>query len=138
MVKLITPIGMLVTVALLAVYAAYAFWTAYLDRSWIYGLLGVVSLVACVGTAMLRSWSQYLVYLLTTLFIVGWIYSVYAVAAVGYYSFFYSSAYLLAIKSLVPGLALVLLSCAATWNAFSHFRRARQLAQPSSRADVFE
>lgn len=126
MVKLITPIGMLITVALLAVYGAYAFWTAYLDRSWIYGLLGALSIVACVGTAMLRSWSQYLVYLLTTLFIVAWLHSVYAGAAVGYYSFFFSSHWLAA-KSLAPGLALVLLSCLASWNAFRHFHLARRI-----------
>ena len=63
MVKLITPIGMLITVALLALYAVYAFWTAYVDKSWIYGFLGVLSLVACYGTAMLRAgrsgWSMY-------------------------------------------------------------------------------
>src|SRR5262245_44830999 len=92
MVKLITPIGMLITVALLAIYAAYAFWTAYVhieylpdyaDEAWIYGSLGALSLVACYGTAMLRPWSQYLVYVLTALFIAGWCYSVYSGAAVG-------------------------------------------------------
>jgi len=124
MVKLITPIGMLITVALLALYAAYAFWTAHIDKSWIYGFLGLLSLVACYGAAMLRVWSQYLVYLLTALFIAAWCYSVYAAAAVGFFSFFFSSR-LLAIKALAPGLVLVMLSCLASWNAFSHFRRAR-------------
>ena len=33
----------------------------------------------------------------------------------------------LAIKALAPGLVLVMLSCLASWNAFSHFRRVRQL-----------
>ena len=112
MVKLITPIGMLSTVAVLALYAAYAFWTVYLDKSWIYGMLGVLSLVACYGAAMLRGWSQYLVYVLTALFIAAWGYSVYAGAKVGFFSFFYSS-HLLAIKALAPGLALVVLSCVA-------------------------
>src|SRR5262245_36515322 len=125
MVKLITPIGMLVTVALLAVYATYAFWTASVDQSWVYGLLGVLSLVACYGTAMLRPWSQWLVYLLTALFIGAWCYSVYAGATVGFFTFFFSSR-LLAVKALAPGLVLVMLSCLASWNAFSHFRRVRQ------------
>jgi hypothetical protein len=127
MVKLITPIGMLITVALLAVYATYAFWTASVDKSWIYGLLGVLSLVACYGTAMLRAWSQWLVYLLTALFIAAWCYSVYAGATVGFFTFFFSSR-LLAIKALAPGLMLVMLSCLASWNAFSHYRRVRQLS----------
>lgn len=127
MVKLITPIGMLITVAVLAVYAAYGFWTAYVDKSWIYGALGVLSLVACYGTAMLRVWSQYLVYLLAALFIAAWCHSVYAGAAVGYFSFFFPST-MLVVKALAPGFALVVLSCVASWNAFSHFRRARQLS----------
>ena len=128
MVKLITPIGMLITVALLVLYASYAFWTAYVDRSWLSALLGVLPLVACFGTAMLHAWSQYLVYLLTALFIAAWCYSVYAGATVGFFSFFYSS-HLLAAKALAPGAALVLLSCVASWNAFSHFRRVRRLSE---------
>ena len=91
MVKLITPIGMLVTVALLAVYAVYSFWTAYTDQSWPYALLGLLTLVACIGTALLRAWSQYLVYALTAFFIGGWLYSVYAGAAVGFFSIFFGS-----------------------------------------------
>lgn len=128
MVKLITPMGMLITVALLAVYAAYAFWTAHVDTSWFYGLLGVTSLVACYGTAMLRSWSQWLVYLLTALFIGAWCYSVYVGVTVGFFSFFFSS-YALVVKTLAPGLALVVLSALASWNVFSHFRRAAAAAQ---------
>ena len=127
MVKLITPIGMLMTVALLAVYALYAFWTAYVDASWMYGLLGVVSLVACYGTAMVRTWSQYFVYLLTALFIAAWCYSVYVGATVGFFGFFFSSS-MLAAKSLAPGLALVVLSGLASWNAYRQFRRIRQLS----------
>ena len=123
MVKLITPIGMLITVALLALYAVYAFWTAHVDESWAYGVLGVCSLVACFGTALLRSWSQYLIYILTGLFVAAWCYSVYAGAVVGFFSFFYAS-HLLAAKALLPGFALVVLSCVASWNAFSHFRLA--------------
>jgi preprotein translocase subunit SecY len=128
MVKLITPIGMLVTVALLAVYATYAFWTASVYKSWIYSLLGVLSLVACYGTAVLRAWSQWLVYLLTALFIGAWCYSVYAGASVVFFSFFFSSR-LLVLKALAPGLALVALSCLASWIVFRHF----SLVRPSER-----
>ena len=126
MVKLITPIGMLITVALLAMYAAYAFWTAYVDESWIYGLLGALSLVACYGTAMLRPWSQYLVYLLTTLFIACMV--LLGVFRCG--SRVFQLLFFLAPargQGSAPGLALVVLSCVASWNAFSHFRRARRL-----------
>ena len=51
MIKLITPPGMLVTVALLAIYSAYASWTAFIEKSWIYAIVALVSLAACVGTA---------------------------------------------------------------------------------------
>ena len=121
--KLITPMGMLVTVALLAIYASYAFWTAYFDKSWIYGALGVLAVLACYGAAMLRPWSQYLVYLLTALFIAGWLYSVYLGAKVDYFGFFFPSS-LAAIKALAPGFALVLLSGVAARITFSHFCRA--------------
>lgn len=124
MIKLITPIGMLITVALLAVYAVYAFWTAYVDDSWIYGTLGLLALGTCYGTAMLRAWSQYLVYLLTALFVAAWCYSVYAGATVGFFGIFFSS-HVLVIKALAPGLALVLLSFLASWNVFRHFAALR-------------
>jgi hypothetical protein len=128
MVKLITPLGMLITVALLAVYAAYAFWTAYVDQSWLYGLLGVLSFAASYGTAVLRPWSQFLVYLLTTLFVAAWCYSVYQGAAVGFFSIFFSSQALV-MKALAPGLALVVLSCVASCYVFNYFRRPQPLSQ---------
>jgi hypothetical protein len=121
MVKLITPIGMLVTVALLSVYAAYSFWTAYTDQSWLHALLGLLTVVTCIGTALLRAWSQYLVYALTAFFIGGWLYSVYAGAAVGFFSIFFESPGAVA-KSLAPGIALVILSCVASWISYNHFR----------------
>jgi hypothetical protein len=134
MITLITPFGMLITVALLALYAAYAFWTSYTYHSWLWtsytyhwwlhAVLGVVSLVACIGTALLRAWSQYLVYALTACFVGAWCYSVYMGAAVGFFSFFFSSPAAVA-KSLAPGFALVVLSFAASWIAFRHFRRSR-------------
>ena len=125
MIKLITPLGMLFTVALMAVFAVYAFWTAHVDKSWVFLVLGIASVAACIGVALLRPWSQYLVYLLTTAFIAHWLHSVYAGAAVGYFEFMFSSR-LLAAKTLVPGLVLVLMSAAANWIAYSHFRRPRQ------------
>lgn len=121
---LITPLGMLVTVALLAVYAAYAFWTSYTDQSWLHAVLGILSLVACVGTALLRAWSQYLVYALTVAFVVAWCYSVYLGAVVGFFSIFFSSPAAVA-RALAPGAALAVLSCAVSWIAFSHFRPSR-------------
>src|SRR6188474_3377775 len=113
MIKLITPFGMLFTVSMMALFAVYSFWTGYVQNSWLYCVLGLVAVAACVGTAMLRAWSQYLVYFLTFAFIAAWCYSVYAGAAVGYFSFFFSSK-LLAAKALAPGFVLVALSGAAS------------------------
>ena|SRR5688572_21005462 len=128
MIKLVTPVGMLITVALLAIYAAYAFWVAYTDESLLYALLGLLCFAACVGTALLRQWSQYLVYVLTAFFVVGWFYSVYAGASVGYFGFFFGSPEAVA-KSLAPGLALVILSCAASWICYKHFRTSCRAAR---------
>ena len=124
MVKLITPVGMLVTVALLAIYAAYALFVGYTGQSWLHGVLGVLSLVACVGSALLRAWSQYLVYALTALFVGSWSYSVYSAATVGYFSFFLGSPAAVA-RALAPGMALVILSCAVSWITYEHFRAKR-------------
>ena len=82
---------MLVTVALVTLFSVYALWIAHVDKSWIHALLGVLSLVASYGAATLRSWSQWLVYLLTALFVAAWGYSVYAGAAVELFDIFYSS-----------------------------------------------
>jgi hypothetical protein len=114
---------MLVTVALLAIYASYAFWTAYIDESWFYATLGGIALLACYGTAMLRWWSQYLVYGLTASFVFAWGYSIYAGASVGFFSMWFSTP-LQAARSLAPGFALVALSFVASWVAFTHFRKA--------------
>ena len=133
MITLITPIGMLITVALLAVYAAYAFWTSHTDHSWLHAVLGAVAVVACIGTALLRAWSQYLVYALTGAFVGAWCYSVYVGATVGFFSFFFSSPGAVA-KALAPGVALVVLSFAASWMAFKHFRRSGSRAEHSSGA----
>lgn len=114
---------MLVTVALLAVYGAYAAWASYVDRSWLHALITVVALVACVGTALLRPWSRYLVYLLTAGFVIAWSYSVYAGYVAGFFAFFFASP-LEALRSLAPGLVLAALSCACSYAVFRHFRRA--------------
>jgi hypothetical protein len=80
------PLGILITVALLALYAAYAAYTAYWERSALQGLVSGVAIVACVGTAMLKPWSRFLVYLLTATFIAMWGYSIYGSIAAGYFS----------------------------------------------------
>jgi hypothetical protein len=123
MIKLITPPGMLVTVALLAIYCAYASWTAFVEQSWVHAVVALIALAACVGTAFLKSWSRYPVYALTFGFITTWCYSVYAATQVGFFGFFFSSP-AAAAKSLAPGLALACLSLVCGYMVFRQFRAA--------------
>jgi hypothetical protein len=129
MIKLITPPGMLVTVALLAIYSAYASWTAFIEKSWVYTIVALVSIAACVGTAFLKSWSRYPVYALTVGFVTGWIYSVYSAAQVGFFGFFFSSP-AAAAKSLAPGLLLACLSLVCSYVVLRHFRSDARVPSP--------
>lgn len=123
MIKLITPPGLLVTTALLAVYSAYAAWAAFIERSWLLAGFAVVAVAACLGTALMRPWSRYPVYLLTTAFCGAWLLSVYDGIRVGYFEFAYSSPLEVA-RALVPGLLLVTLSAVCSYLVFRHFHRA--------------
>lgn len=125
--KLITPVGMLVTVALLAIYSVYAFMTAYIERSWPFVVAGLLAVGACAGTALLKPWSRFLVYLLTGGFIAKFAHSVYAGVAAGYFGFQFPSP-LTAARSLAPGLAMVLISCVCCVLVFRHFMQARRAA----------
>ncbi len=121
MIKLITPPGMLLTVALLVIYAAYAFLIGAIEESWLLLFGGVVALIAGYGTAMLRPWSRYLVYTLAGGFIgkLGW--SIHAGARAGYFGFQFGSAHEMA-RSLTPSLLMVVLSCACCVLVYRHYR----------------
>lgn len=114
-----TPVGILITVALLVLYGGYAIWSAISERSLIFALAAAVAVVACVATARLLAWSRYLVYLLTAAFIGTWAYSLYVAALVGYFSLFSTSQIVL---SLAPGVLLVVLSCFCSFVVFRQFR----------------
>jgi peptidoglycan/LPS O-acetylase OafA/YrhL len=114
-----TPAGILITVALLALYGAYAIWQAISNHSLLFALAGVVSIVACVAAARLLAWSRFLVWLLAAAFIGAWAYSVYAGVVAGYYST--SSGRQIAI-ALAPGILLVALSCFCAYAVFKQFR----------------
>lgn len=122
MIKLITPLGMLLTVALLALYSVYAFRIGTIEDSWILLTGSVLSLAAAYGTAMLRPWSQHLVYLLTVGFIAKLAHSVYAGVMSGYFAFQFSSV-AEALKSLRPSAIMVLISCVCCFLVYRHFHR---------------
>jgi len=140
MIKLITPPGMLLTVALLVIYSVYAFQIGSIEKSWALLAGSGIAVVASYGAAMLRPWSQYLVYLLTLGFIVKLGHSIYAGIASGYFAFQFGSLSE-SLKALIPSTTMVLLSCVCCLIVFRHFRNARKIpvgttAQASSNETV--
>lgn len=119
---LITPPGILMTVAMLGLYGLYAAAMAFIEFSVMYAIVSVLAITACLGTAVLRPWSRFLVYTLTAGFTTVWVHSVYRGLTVGYFQLQFASP-IQATKSLAPGLLLVVLSCACSWIVFRHFRR---------------
>lgn len=124
MIKLITPPGMLLTVALLVIYSAYAFLIGSIEQSWVLLAGGVVAIVASYGTAMLRPWSRYLVYALAIGFVSKLAQSVIAAIRAGYFRYQFESTKQ-ALWSLMPSLLLVVLSALCCMLVCRHFRVAR-------------
>lgn len=122
--KLDTPLGMLLTVALLAVYATYSFATAAIEDSWTLVAAGVLSIFASVGTALLKPWSRHLVYALSAAFVAKFTYSIKAAADAGYFDMRFDSR-LDAALSLLPGFLLVVLSGACCLIVYRHFASRR-------------
>lgn len=115
---------MLLTVALLSVYSAYAFLIGSIERSWMIAAGGIVAVAAAYGVAMLRPWSRYPVYLLTGGFVAKLGLSIYDGIASGYFGLQFATPGAAA-RSLVPSLLMVLLSGACCVFVFRHFRKAQ-------------
>lgn len=125
MIKLITPPGMLLTVALLAIYSAYAFLIGSIEGSWALLSGGIASVLACYGTAMLRPWSRYLVYALAIGFVAKLAQSIVDAIRAGYFGYRFASSEQ-ALWSLAPSLAMVALSCLCCYFVYRHFRAAQR------------
>lgn len=121
--KLITPIGLLLTTAMLAIYAVAAANIAILERSYALALGAAISAVASAGTAYMRPWSRHLVHLMTVGFVAKWCWSVYDGWQTGYFEFKFGSN-LQVLRSLLPGLALVTLAAACSWMVHNFFSKA--------------
>jgi hypothetical protein len=128
-IKLITPPGLLVTVALLAIYSAYAFLIGSIEKSWILTTGGFLAVVATYGVAMMRPWSRYLVYLLTVGFFAKVGLSIYEGVVSGFFGFQFGSPREVA-GSLLPTLLMSLLSIACCVLVCRHFRAARPEPAP--------
>ena len=114
-------IGFLIAVVFLALSSGYTFWVAYTQRDWQYAVAGVLSAVACIGTARSARWSRYLVYLLTAAFLGTWSYSIYDAVRAGFYG--NSSAGEIA-WSLLPESLLLGILCLCSYVVFAHARAA--------------
>jgi hypothetical protein len=125
--KLITPVSLLITTAFLAIYTAYAFQIALIEKSWPLAAAGGVAAVACVATALMKPWSQYLVYLVTLGFVGKWGWSIFDGIRSGYFDSMFGSPRA-AIQSIAPGLLMVALSCMCAWLVYRHFRSQSSVA----------
>ena len=124
--KLITPMSLLLTTALLAIYALAAARIAYIEHSWPLAVAAAVSVSAGVGTAFIRPWSRWLVHLISIGFIAKWFWSVWDGYQAGYFDFQFGSERGAALRSLLPGLAMVILSGLCSWLVQRHFSRTRK------------
>jgi hypothetical protein len=118
-----TPLPVLITVALLAVLGAYAAMIAFNEHSWPLRVAALVACVGCVGAALMRRWSQWVVYALSLGYLLHWSNSVYAAVQAGYFGHELNRA---VVRSLIPEGVLVLLCgycCFAVCRQFA--RRAR-------------
>jgi hypothetical protein len=109
--KLITPPGMLFTTALLVIYGACAVAIGSIEDSWPLIIGGGVAAVATYGTAMVRPWSRYLVYLLTAGFVLKLGLSIYEAKQAGFFGFQFGSGAEVA-RSLIPSFVMALLGLA--------------------------
>ncbi len=118
--KLITPPGMLFTTALLVIYATYAFLIGSVEDSVPLLAGGLVAAVATYGTAMVRPWSRWLVYLITAGYIAKLGLSFWQAAESGYFDLRFDSTGA-AIRSLLPSMTMALLGlvcCGLVWIEF--------------------
>jgi hypothetical protein len=121
--KLITPLGMLFTTALLVIYGSYAVLIGSIEDSLPLLIGGGLAAAATYGTAMVRPWSQYLVYLLTAGFLAKLGLSIYQAQRAGYFGFQFGSNIEIA-RSLWPSVVMALLGVVCCVIVYREFRKA--------------
>jgi hypothetical protein len=127
-VKIVTPKGILVTVAFLALTCAFALWFGWTHRLWMMFAIGLVAGIGCVGAANMQRWSRFLVYAMSVGLAAAWLYSIYAAARVGY---FHPLAWATIIVSLIPGVTLLLVALFCSLMAHRHLAASGPLAAPA-------
>ena len=111
----------------LAANAAYGFWSAY--PSWsanrgvaiAYAASGVVSAIGCFGLIAGLRWSQYIVYVLSSLFVAEWSYLSWYAVRKGLFPY---ETVLQSVLGLVPGILAVVLCVSSCVVVFRYFRKA--------------
>ena len=131
MIKLITPLGMLFTSAMMVIFSVYAFLIGTIEDSWILLTGCVTAAIAGYGVAMLRPWSQHLVYVLAAGFIVKLGLSIYAGLVSGYFDMRFESINE-SLGSLAPSIVMATLSCICCYVVFRHFHRPKRSWKPGA------
>jgi hypothetical protein len=101
-----TPFRRPLAVLLLAVYGLYGLYASLGIHGWRTALLPAATLVAAIGVAGRTRWAPYLVYAVALVFAAIWVYYVWLAAVSGH---FRNSGVGVAILSLLPGVAFLLL-----------------------------
>ncbi|HEX2791143.1 MAG TPA: hypothetical protein VHN17_11990 [Steroidobacteraceae bacterium] len=120
-----TPKGILVTVAFLALYCAFAIWFGWMHRLWLMVAIGVLAGIACVAAANMLRWSRFLVYALSIVLAIAWLYPIYVSARVAYFS---PLPWRTIIRSLIPGFVLLAVACFCSQMAHRHLGSSRVIA----------
>jgi hypothetical protein len=116
-----TPRGILVTVAFLALYCAFAVWFGLTHRYWLMVAIGLLAAIGCVGAANMLRWSRFVTYALSIGFAASWLYSICIAARVGYFG---PLAWQTIILSLMPGFLLLIIACFCSWMTHRHLASA--------------
>jgi hypothetical protein len=123
MIKLITPPGMLLATALLVIYGTYAVLIGSIEDSLPLLIGGAAAAAATYGTAMVRPWSKYLVYLITAGFFAKLGLSIYQAQRAGFFDVQFGTAQHVA-WSLFPSAVMALLGVLCCVIVGRQFRRA--------------
>jgi hypothetical protein len=108
---------MLVTVAFLALYCAFAAWIGLTHRNWLMVSIALLAAIACVGAANMLRWSRFVIDALSVGFAAIWLYSIYASERVGYFG---PLAWQTIILSLMPGSVLLIVAGFCSWVTHRH------------------
>ena len=104
--------------AMLAAYGSYNIWAMYLSGDYWFLLWVVACFAGAIGLVLLKSWSQYFVYLVSFFTVGGWLYVTISIAIQGWP---YQSI-IKTVISLIPGILLSMVCVFSSIYIFKRFR----------------